>query len=199
MVVGSEEKAFSVHENLIRASSIFFDKALSGNWKESHERVIKLPEDEPEVFAIYVHWLYFRTFAVFRGKPDALESVDHLRLAKAFVLGDKLLDQEVQDAVMDAFVESMSTPDKNGHLWYPTGPTVGYAYENTNSSAPIRELLLDASTLHSNSSWYRQENSAEYPQPFLLELVARLLDRKSSPESLDPSKYHYRGHRGNSS
>jgi hypothetical protein len=57
VLVGAEEsgmKEFTVHEDLICPRSQFFRKAMSGPWKESEERKVDLPEDEPGVFALYL-------------------------------------------------------------------------------------------------------------------------------------------------
>jgi hypothetical protein len=51
-------KEFTVHEDLICPRSHFFRKAMSGPWKESEERKVDLPEDEPGVFALYLKLIY---------------------------------------------------------------------------------------------------------------------------------------------
>jgi len=60
VLVGPESsvKEFSVHEDLICPRSMFFKKAMSGTWKESEERKVELPEDELEVFALYLKLIY---------------------------------------------------------------------------------------------------------------------------------------------
>lgn len=59
LVGPSPPTIFSVHENLIRSSSAFFDAATRGVWKESAARQVLLPEDDPEIFELYLHWLYY--------------------------------------------------------------------------------------------------------------------------------------------
>lgn len=55
VAVGSNEAvAFVVHEALIPGSSDFFDKAMGSDWKEAAERVIKLLEDKPIIFRLYL-------------------------------------------------------------------------------------------------------------------------------------------------
>tara|TARA_R110002060_G_scaffold47501_2_gene58538 strand:- start:359 stop:565 length:207 start_codon:yes stop_codon:yes gene_type:complete len=53
--VGPKRKQFSVHKKLIRSSAPFFDKAFQENaFKEGAGGVLKLPEDHPVGFALYV-------------------------------------------------------------------------------------------------------------------------------------------------
>lgn len=66
MGVQPEAQDFTVHEGLISARSEFFRNALKVPWKESEERTIPLPEDEPKVFPVYLKLLY-----VSLGRPAA--------------------------------------------------------------------------------------------------------------------------------
>lgn len=49
-----------VHENILRKCQ-FFDKCLSAGMKESQEKIITLPEDEPGAIDVVVTWLYCET------------------------------------------------------------------------------------------------------------------------------------------
>jgi hypothetical protein len=59
IVIGPQEEMFYVHEAILRKSSPFFDKAIGGGWKESAERIVRLPSEPPEIMRIYVYWLYY--------------------------------------------------------------------------------------------------------------------------------------------
>ncbi|KAH7092169.1 hypothetical protein FB567DRAFT_625224 [Paraphoma chrysanthemicola] len=76
--IGPEPKHtdFSVHENLIRLSSPCFEAALGRDWKESQERIVKLPDCNA-----------------------------HANLVKAYLLGDYLQDIDFKDAIMDAMID----------------------------------------------------------------------------------------------
>lgn len=49
---------FVVHDDLIRAKAPFSEAAMSRDWKEAKEKLFKLPEETPEIFRIYIHWIY---------------------------------------------------------------------------------------------------------------------------------------------
>ena len=58
VVVGADEVPFQLYKELLRAKSGFFKAAIDGKFLESQERVIKLPEQDPETFKYFVHWLH---------------------------------------------------------------------------------------------------------------------------------------------
>jgi hypothetical protein len=117
--VGSDSgiKEFSVHEDLICPRSHFFEKALNGAWKESEERKVDLPEDEPEVFALYLKLRYVSTVHIsnrvaltFRLQTNTLPikksgapaeakvivSREYTSLSKLYVLAEKLMDDKAR-------------------------------------------------------------------------------------------------------
>jgi hypothetical protein len=58
-------QSFFVHKDLVTSRSEFFAKALrtasdggSGTWLEGDEGVVRLPDDDPKVFANYLQLLY---------------------------------------------------------------------------------------------------------------------------------------------
>ncbi|TGO82934.1 hypothetical protein BPOR_0730g00010 [Botrytis porri] len=58
IIVGPELKEFFVHKTLIRSTCDFFDKAFNGRFKEGIENKMHLPKDDPEIFEIFVNWMY---------------------------------------------------------------------------------------------------------------------------------------------
>jgi hypothetical protein len=99
--VGTEPKHndFSVHENLIRLSSPFFEAVLSREWEESKERVVKLPGCNPHAFCVYIHWLYIGQLHskfqlnVISNLDGQWEWVNHVKAS--------LLSNYLQNIVMD--------------------------------------------------------------------------------------------------
>lgn len=69
----------------------------------------KLPDDEPPIFAIYVHWLYYGTLVVSTDKKDNTEHM-YLNICKAYTFGDKILDTRFQNTAIYALVETCTTP-----------------------------------------------------------------------------------------
>lgn len=202
-MVGDQHEVFGVHERLIRAYSPFFDKAMSGNWQESSRRAVELPDDEPTIFQLYIHWLYYETLPVFCNEPGLSGNAEYLELIKAYILGDKLMDSKFQDAVIDAIIEKSVSKASDGASWYPVGEALEYTYNNTNGSALIRKLLVDMYVIYGHGNWLHDwGEAASIPQPFLSELASRLLDldRRDVVSRLkmkiEASNYHIHGSDG---
>jgi hypothetical protein len=55
IVVGpaGDTRDFCIHEALLTARSKFFEKAMGKGWKEAEEKLVKLPDDDPDIFALY--------------------------------------------------------------------------------------------------------------------------------------------------
>lgn len=59
LLVGSQERKMIVHSPQITAHSEFFAASLKKEWIEGQAREIKLPEEEPEIMAYYIEFVYF--------------------------------------------------------------------------------------------------------------------------------------------
>ncbi|KAM0278863.1 hypothetical protein ACHAQH_004941 [Verticillium albo-atrum] len=57
LVVGSEQRLFAAHEDVLCASP-FFQNALRGNFMDGATRRIALPDEEPEIFSSVLEFLY---------------------------------------------------------------------------------------------------------------------------------------------
>lgn len=187
MVGGGQKETFNVHENLIRTSP-FFDKAMSGPWQESMQRTIELPEDDPEIFAVYVHWLYDGTLPVSGVDESTTKNTEYMILLKAYCLGDKLLNTGFQHTILSAIVEKAEFPDCYVETTLPTVADITYAYENTNEHSVFRKKLVKIYASAACGNCFRGQTT--YPVPFVLEVVARLLDRRG-PSTTNATHYHY--------
>jgi hypothetical protein len=56
--VGSEEKEFVVHKDILCACSRFFERAFDGGFVEGKLQELRLPEEQAELFAVFIDWLY---------------------------------------------------------------------------------------------------------------------------------------------
>ncbi|KAJ5360619.1 hypothetical protein N7517_009810 [Penicillium concentricum] len=179
ILVGMSKKPSHVHESILCSSSPFFKKAMSGPWKESAEHTIELPEDDPDMFDMYSHWLYYATIPVIVEGTASDESTkvlsqEYYDLAKAYVLGDKLLDVKFQNCVIDAIVERHATPDKrNGRCYIPNKKTINYAFDNTTESAPIRKLLVDMYMGNVTAEWL----SKDLPPDFIFSVLKSVVEK----------------------
>lgn len=54
VLVGPREVKWSLHENMLASRSSFLEAAFRGGWKEGEEGILRLPEDSPRVFELFV-------------------------------------------------------------------------------------------------------------------------------------------------
>ena len=58
VLVGPNKNRFCIHENLLKLHSDYFRAALEGTWKEAITKTFTLSDENPDVFNLFVHWLY---------------------------------------------------------------------------------------------------------------------------------------------
>lgn len=197
VILGREPAAttFSVHEGLISASSQFFKTTMKECWKEGQQGSVRLEDQSADIFQLYLHWLYKGTLPVRIDKPGAEGNEEYLQLAKAYTLGDELIDGDFQDAIIDAIVDKCNSKASDGQSWFPVGAVVQQIYRHTLKSSKARRLLTDLYITHGSGGWLRVMKQDEIPAEFLFDLAIGFLDR----ERYDPTtkstlcEYHQHG------
>ena len=65
-----------MHESLLTSRSKFFKKAMNKGWKEAEDKLVKLPEDDPDIFALYEQLVYTGCIPVFDDDPERIYHED---------------------------------------------------------------------------------------------------------------------------
>lgn len=128
-------------------------------------------------------------------KGSSSSSNDTGTLIAAFIFGEKIQNQDFQDAVVDALIHSFGTPgEREG--WYPGATWVDRAYEGTPEGSPLRSLIVDLHVFLGSSKWLDGSTNVV----FLNDLARRLLDKRETFNfwnSITPSasscNYHRHG------
>jgi hypothetical protein len=177
---GEAQRTFGVHETLIINRSLFFKKAISGSWREAEDREVALPDDEPEVFALYIHYLYTGTLA---AKPDPIPpqyrgGLEYLRLTKLYVLAEKLQDiTQLKNSIIKNILDiSKAIREDRGHHC-PGQPCISVVYNGTPEGSPARRLLVDFWTYRAQGDWIAKSNSP-LPEDFVHDLCANALNNR---------------------
>lgn len=194
ITVGASKQPFHIHESVLCTSSLFFKSAISGSWKESKKHALELPEDDPKIFSVYSHWLYFAKIpgileAAKNGESATRSAQEYYDLVSAYVLGDKLLDAKFQNAVLDAIVDTCSTADRRDRkVYFPDANAVSHAYNNTTKSAKIRNMLVELYLHAAEAKWL----SEEHPKEFLFSVAEGFAKRRRlfSVKSFRKFKYY---------
>ncbi len=181
VLVGKDgkETKFHVHQNLLINRSAFFKNALSNGWKEAEDRLVKLPEDKPETFKIYIHFTYTGHLAVI-AEPDPKgrdRSKEHPLLADLYVLAEKLQDINCKNAIMRAMFHTCRPKGVQGNT--PSAKICCIIYEGTPEGSPMRKLLVDLYTYIATKAWIMSASKGKWPEDFMYELLINVLDKRA--------------------
>ena len=152
--VGKEATKFPVHEAVIRRSSIFFDNAMKEEWAASRldPRTVTLVDEDPAIFKIYLHWLYFKTFPTVITKSTGGFNHETDMFSKSYVMGEMLIDTAFKNAVLIAFRDALL----NQPFYKPMrpGPIIAkIMYDGTLEGSPGRRFLVDVWVREANEKW----------------------------------------------
>ena len=114
IIVGKKrmQEIFYVHPSLLCEKSEYFRACLQSHFSEAQSREVRLLDEKPKAFRLFLKWLYTGDLAPFPAGKMAVDDDnndvrDHsmifiLRIAvAAYILGDRLLCSGVKDRAMD--------------------------------------------------------------------------------------------------
>lgn len=155
-----------VHEDLIKEHSPFCNSALSKDWVsgvleqlqdltpniivqlENQEKLIRLPEHEPDVFRMYLECIYtpgvvdFAALSGFQIVEEVVRNDDKGRAAMhsmfmLWIAADYLGDVSVANAIMDGVM--LGIYQRLTIRW----SSFVYIYDNTAAGSPLRRWSVD--------------------------------------------------------
>ncbi|KAF2035330.1 hypothetical protein EK21DRAFT_106870 [Setomelanomma holmii] len=202
IVVGPDGVRFVVHEALLVYHSDFFRAALTGHFKEATDKTIKLVEDDPGYFEIFVHWLYHQRFPD-KARNDAMELVqfylDHGQMyAEAFsigalvslyVIGDKY---QIRGLRLDAINEISRQVCEPRTVPLPHEIDIAYVFEHLHPETPLCRFISDAVCYHESPTTYDSKTIDSLP--FLRSIWRRyaVLVHDDCGHGADPGAYKLR-------
>lgn len=185
--VGTAGAEVFIHQNLVCESSMFFRSMLTHKWKESADRIVLLPYDDPITFNVYAEWKYTGKILSSIADQDDTNQEEWLHLVQAYILGDKLQDGPFKDAVLDSII-AKSNVAVNGFHYFPIQNITTFIYANTIPNSPLRRLLVDQHVFHGRASWMEGGSVNDVDKEFLFDLCVSLLQHRPQPPGLAPDK-----------
>ncbi|KAJ8109865.1 hypothetical protein OPT61_g7145 [Boeremia exigua] len=142
---GENLRSFSVHATCLTSRSPFFEKALSGAWREAKDRTVKFPENKSDIVELYLQCVYDRPLDV---EPDPVPEnyaghEERLQLAELYVFAEQVQDVRAKNMAVKAFMSSVWKPRKGGRRWPPGPATINVIYEGTMPGSSMRRLCVD--------------------------------------------------------
>jgi len=216
--VGKDQETLVLHECLLRESSVFFDNALKGDWKEAHEKTVKLPEIQPADFAAYARFLF--TGLLFIKSQSDVDSqadvkLDHkvwrMNLTRCFSLlplADFLQAPSMEDAIVDAIIEVIvEVRTKSKTYWMFGASFINHIYTYSCPGSPIRQLFVDLCLYQwdlerINGEMCRSDYDIGFLRDYIKAAAPCITSGKKSRSQTDPvdclnlCKYHNHSWRG---
>lgn len=134
ITIGKEKQKFTLHKRLLCESVEYFRAAFSaGGFRESQNSSMDMPEDNPEAFELFIHWLY-------RGEVRrATKLTDIDQFLQLYIFAEKLCLNELANNTMDAI--QMISDDLNEFPQCSLEQLDG-VWRNTSSTSPLRKWLI---------------------------------------------------------
>ncbi|KAF2500826.1 hypothetical protein BU16DRAFT_557275 [Lophium mytilinum] len=143
---GEDDATWGIPRKLLCNHSKFFQKATdpSHGFKEALEGMVLLPEEDPEVFAHFVSFIYTGGYYI---DDDAIAiSMNNYDAPNAhaaiWMLADKLFSPRLQYQAMKKLYENY-IPTNQGSIWYLLPHAVSFVFRNVPESSKLRLFMED--------------------------------------------------------
>ncbi|THW61915.1 hypothetical protein D6D20_04713 [Aureobasidium pullulans] len=184
----ASRKTFVVHKNLLMTVSGFFAMGLTSSFKEADTGIFEMEEEDPDVFSIFIHWIYFNRLFIMKTSPSSATDEDSEEwdcLPRLYTLGERLDTPRFKDAVISATIEKVK--------------------ESQNTVAPcgMRRLIVDFHVFAQQGKLLKKGACPDADEPegeFLQDAMARMVDAGHSVFTTaaqmpwaNPCDYHEHG------
>ncbi|KAF2690839.1 hypothetical protein K458DRAFT_426270 [Lentithecium fluviatile CBS 122367] len=164
--VGPTQQKYRIYKDLISFYSEYFRNALKEPWKEAEDRVIELPDIEPQVFDVFVDWLYSQKVPEKNKQwvepTDKIKSnsTEHVQLAEQLVMKTYVFADRFMDCIP------------------PYYEVIIYAFDNLTEKSAMLDLLVGLHCAFWDESCDTESNGElelrkELPVEFLLRVMIR--------------------------
>jgi len=155
--IGKSKQRFHVHKRLLGDKIPYFKNMFESGFQESIDQTATLPEDDPEVFALFIQWIYGNAFK----KPTNVteDSPSTFRLVQVYAFAEKISLPILMDYTMTYIISRFV---KNKIM--PSIDTVCEAYRTTHQDSKLRlfgSRYLSFAILRGKKGGIRSQITAE--------------------------------------
>lgn len=192
--VGLSEEIFVIHKELVCYHSTFFKGALSGNFAEAQEGVVRLREENVTVFKHFETWIYRQQLPSIDGN-DAQSAQPWDALVDLYIFADAhgvpALRNQIIENLIDLATKEQRTPALTtiASAWYRLPPT-----------SPLRKLFINIYAWQVDGKTVIARELNKLPKEFLsgalLVCMKRLSSRskgKAAPFETNRCQFHTHG------
>ena len=173
VLVGSEEQSFTIHQDLICAKSKFFKAACSTRWRSGNERAVRLPDADPSIFKAYSNWIYSGGLpkdTCTSERSDDDKAAETALLVELYILGDKLDDIEMRNAIKRQLLNTMRRQST-----LTDSKPIRRIYESTLPGSLMRKMMVDVTLKRQVPSNFAEIISM-YPLEFVQDVAVAGLE-----------------------
>jgi len=134
VIVGAEHRVFTVHKDLLYASSDYFTKALREPSKGASDRSLEALEHKSQTFETILLWLY--TGSIFES-DETINDVSFNDLVDMYIFAEKYFFPKLQNGLIDLIIQKCD-PRKKKYIT----PSDGNLYGRTISGSMLRKLVV---------------------------------------------------------
>jgi hypothetical protein len=168
VLIGQQAKLFNVHKNIICNRAPFYKAACAPCWTEASQP-IKLPEDDPEIFDIYLHCVYTNCVDVgdlndiLAGEECSAKNMrPYRRLVRSYILADRLGDIITANMIIDEII--LHSDDQ---LTLPSDDVIAFVAQTMPLQSPLCRLFVDYFVHEANAESIQHAfKDGKLPQPF---------------------------------
>ncbi|KAL9581986.1 MAG: hypothetical protein Q9212_003558 [Teloschistes hypoglaucus] len=137
ILVGNKEVPFKLHKAIISSRSKFFRAALEGLFKEAVESKVRLPEEDPELLACYLSWVYGNDTIPLDDEDAGTYAKE---LCHLWLLADKLGSEKLGNRIID-MICARALEDSSPFL--PDVEVINLIWDTTQRHSGLRKILVD--------------------------------------------------------
>lgn len=139
LYVGQPATAFHVEMEAICEVSPVLNAAFTGDFRESHEKKMNLPEENIVNFGRFLQWTYTDKYHLSAFEADGTAENRIMDLAKLYVLADQYDVAKLKHDIIDRMYEIGQCSDPNSG---PPHSVIRYVYDNSTRLSGFRKLLV---------------------------------------------------------
>ena len=139
ITVGQEEKAYTIHKDLICGKIPYFAKEFEGSFSEAQTGKMHLPDVSTEAFEVILQWLYCKTFPMIplvrAINKHGLRSISPI--LQAYIAAESWCVVSLQNDLMDNIANAV----QDEKLYFYISP-INFVYQHTHDTSRIRKFLV---------------------------------------------------------
>lgn len=166
------------------SSSEFFTAALKKEWKEGQTRTIELPEENTKTVTQYMDFVYkgFLFSHSIQNGNDLKGANTQCELCQLYILGERVLDKILRNAIVKEQLRLMGLPDDNKCCWYPSWNSAKVVYEGTPAGSPMRRFAVDVLLTRGGAKWLDGKDLSDCSE-LLIDVIKEYANKATSGES----------------